>query len=108
MKFFATTARAAVPALALAVISVPAARAAYVVTFVQSGSDVVATGSGSIDTTDLVNFSGHVVQSEILSVISLEFIGGQSPGDNFSGISGPAAFTTLSSGPGFNASSFER
>jgi hypothetical protein len=39
--------------LALGAISAPSAQAAYVVTFDEVGSDVVETGSGSLDLTDL-------------------------------------------------------
>ncbi len=39
--------------LALGAVSVPSAQAAYVITFQQVGSDVVETGSGSLDLADL-------------------------------------------------------
>jgi PEP-CTERM motif len=103
MRFRDLMIRGVVPALALAVISIHTARAGYIVTFQQSGSDVVATGSGSIDTAGLSDFSSHFLQPTIISSISAEFIGGQSAGGDWSGITGPAAFTNLSSGPGMSA-----
>jgi hypothetical protein len=42
--------------LALGAISAPSAQAAYVVTFDEVGSDVVETGSGSLDLTDLASW----------------------------------------------------
>jgi hypothetical protein len=39
--------------LALGAVLAPSAQAAYVITFQQVGSDVVETGSGSLDLTDL-------------------------------------------------------
>ncbi len=45
--------------------SAPSAQAAYIVTLVQQGPNVVATGSGSIDLTDLVNFAGTLESSGI-------------------------------------------
>jgi hypothetical protein len=43
-------------------LSAPSAQAAYVVTLTQDGSDIVAIGGGTIDTTDLVfGFSGLAV-----------------------------------------------
>ena len=48
-----TTKLASAAILALAALCAPSAQAAYVITFQQVGSDVVETGGGSLDLTDL-------------------------------------------------------
>lgn len=51
-----TTYLASIGFLALAALSAPSARAAYLVTFEEVGSDVVEVGGGTIDLTDLEVF----------------------------------------------------
>ncbi len=71
------------------------AHASFILTFTESGGNVVATGTGSIDTAALTDFSGHALSSNISDGFSLEFTGsGNSVGGDWSGISGPTTFTT--------------
>lgn len=98
----------------LLVLGAPAAHAGYVVTFTESGSDVVATGSGTIDTTDLTALGNTANNSMVFpdsSYGSLEFTGYVAAGnqsDNvtlFVAASGPEVFgtgdeTAASSGTG--------
>jgi hypothetical protein len=87
---FRTTAIAAA-ALALAQLASPA-QAAYIVSLQQVGANVVATGSGSIDITDLSiipnTFAVAPVISPTIGVLYLS-VGN---GDLYSSISGPSEF----------------
>jgi hypothetical protein len=87
----------------LGVATAPKAEAAYVAYLFQDGSNVVGTGSGSIDTTDLSfieSFSPPVQVNASAGYLGL----GQSGGTDtvYGSISGP---TTFGSGGAFNASS---
>ncbi|HEX3357330.1 MAG TPA: hypothetical protein VHS31_10205 [Tepidisphaeraceae bacterium] len=92
---------------AMSLLTVPAARASYTITVQQVGSDVVATGSGSLNTagtsiltTGSTNSAVDSAQASILlGPASQEFITVLQP------VSGPAAFgsgapTAASSGSG--------
>ncbi len=70
------------------------ARAAYTVIFEQVGSDVVATGSGSIDLTGLEPFgAGPSESSEIYPSLGVEIVSGNGVGVGiYTGISGPTSF----------------
>jgi PEP-CTERM motif len=72
-------------------LSAPSARAGYVVDLTQQGSNVVATGSGTIDTTGLTIFEpGSIIN---LIVPSLGIIAsGLAPVTIYNGFTGPASF----------------
>jgi hypothetical protein len=85
----------------------PPAQAAYVVTLNQVGSNVVATGSGSLDLSGLNFVGGNTAPAQIESHFGLIFTGSSSPEpDLYTGITGPASFgsgsppTRASSGSG--------
>jgi hypothetical protein len=85
---------------AMILFAVPAARAAYIISFQQIGPNVVATGSGTLDTTSLtlVNFgSGNapLVQPNTATVL----VGTDSLLYNYSGITGPSSFGAGASHP---------
>ena len=83
--------------IALLGLCVPASRAEYIMSVQQVGSNVVTTGSGTLDTTNLTldvtgDSHGEMIASEgILAVGSSIF----QPADAWHGVSGPAGF-----GPG--------
>ena len=75
----------------------PRAQAAYVVSIEQVGSDVVATGSGSINFDALALFGDEIDPSLISASDGALIIGPTTPTDNayYSGVTGPAiAFGT--------------
>ena len=83
------------------------ARASYIVTFSEVGLNVVANGSGSIDTTGLTpagsffDPTGFIIPANALEITQPENTGGQ----EWSGITGPTSFgsggqTNASSGSG--------
>jgi hypothetical protein len=91
----------AFPAAVLVLVSPHAAMAQVIVNFQQIGGNVVATGSGSIDTTNLTlvgntNNSAFVWANFPLggSIFSTAIIGGTAivPEDVYSGITGPSNF----------------
>jgi hypothetical protein len=62
--------------LALGAISAPSAQAAYVVTFDEVGSDVVETGAGSLDLTDLsVGTFGFARDASVTPILGRFFSG---------------------------------
>ncbi len=88
--------RSLLASAALAVVGAPGAHAAYVVTFQQDGADVVATGSGSLDVTELDAFGeGPANGSQIDPSVGVEIITPDAVSEAFKGISGPTSF-----GPG--------
>jgi hypothetical protein len=71
------------------------ANAAYTITFSQVGSDVVASGSGSLDLAGLSPDGGGTVADEFLYPAGgLDFIGGSvgASVSNYVGFTGPASF----------------
>ena len=72
----------------------PPAQAAYVVTLNQVGSNVIATGSGSLDLTGLNFAGGNTAPAQIEAHFGLIFTGSSSPEpvDLYTGITGPASF----------------
>ena len=87
--------------------SAPSAQAAYTVTLVQQGANVVARGSGSIGTRSL-RFHGHSGAVAAITPSSGTIltgpIGGEAPQavDTYTGFTGPMSF---GSGPAILASS---
>lgn len=81
---------------AVIVLAPMAASANYVLSVDQVGANVVATGSGTIDTTDLTDFSAHDLGSSAISLgssASVLFTGSNSAGGDYSGLFGPNDFT---------------
>ena len=82
--------------LALAAGFALTAQAAYTVTLVQQGPDVVASGSGSIDLTDLsfehnLNNSAFIIPNDALIYTGPSFPV-VSPLDRYTGLTGPTSF----------------
>jgi hypothetical protein len=94
-KRLKTLALVGLPLLCTASLFTTPARAEFVVTFAQSGSNVVATGSGSINTSAL-SFEGVGTASGVGIVPSFNqlFINPNGTGDFYTGISGPGNFGT--------------
>ena len=81
----------------------PSAQAGYVVDFTQQGSNVVASGSGSIDLTGLTFYGEYVnVAAGLVPSVAFENTGTSADIDAYAGITGPMSF---GSGTGTNASS---
>lgn len=88
---------------ALALCSVPSARAVYVLTLQEVGPDVVVTGSGSIDTTGLF-FTGVTLSSIGAGIdpgATTLFAGG--PGTDIRIYGGPAGPSSFGAGSNFVA-----
>ncbi len=86
----------AVLGLALALSLGGPARAGYVVNVTESGGNVVATGSGTIDTTDLTSAGGGFSFPQFGAGSDIALFG-PVPGPTaelFSGLSGPSSFGT--------------
>jgi hypothetical protein len=96
--------------LALAAGFALQAQAAYTVTLEQQGPDVVATGSGSIDLTDISFFAVGNAQAGVFPLAGRILTGPTSAtADLYTGFSGPASFggggpTFANSGSGDTAS----
>lgn len=60
-------------------LSAPPAQAGYLVTLTQQGSDVVATGSGTIDLTDLSLNSTLSFEGDFLIPLSATIVAGTGP-----------------------------
>ena len=93
--------------LGLGAMSTPGAQAAYVAIFQEVGSDVVETGSGSIDVTDLTKAGFFVVNSaEVRPNLPAYFSGAPGVSGDFyfgtslSGIWGPGNDTSTSPSSG--------
>ena len=86
-------------ALAAVLAAATPARAAYTVTFSQAGSDVVASGNGTIDRNGLTLVSIFPNQEPfVFPALSAEATGATSTVDTYAGsVSGPTSF-----GPGFS------
>src|ERR1019366_6569898 len=96
-----------IAACALLGSTVAANASSYIVTLEQVGSNVVATGSGSIDTTDLTFIGSGVNQRVIQPAFAFIAVGpwAEPSADTYKGVVGPSSFggggTTLpSSGTG--------
>lgn len=79
-------------ALTLLLVGLGQAKAGFIITFAQSGSDVVATGDGSLNLTALTLQDSAV---NVQAVIGPSLIENGTPGSNvyyFTGITGPADF----------------
>jgi hypothetical protein len=94
-RSFLATVAVAIPAmLIVSGLSAPSAQAGYVVTLTQVGSNVVASGSGTIDLTDLTFFLDNTGkasqvfphQGTIITGLALPFV------DLYQGLSGPFGF----------------
>jgi hypothetical protein len=69
------------------------ASASVIITLEQVGSNVVATGSGSLDTTDLMKVPSGSLPALTYPSLAVLLIGGGSSYDGYeNGISGPASF----------------
>jgi hypothetical protein len=83
-------------------LSAPPAQAGYIVTLEQVGSNVVATGSGTIDLADLT-FNAHFGGNPAGIVPNIGFIKTglttPQPQDQYSGFTGPAVFGPPTAGP---------
>jgi hypothetical protein len=85
-------------ALGLCAGFTPPAQAAYTVTLVQQGPDVVATGSGTIDLTGLIFVGSSGGDEAIISGgLGIIVVGPVpfTPSDGYGGYSGPIAFGNL-------------
>ncbi len=69
------------------------ARASYIVTYAEVGSDVVATGAGSIDTTDLTDESDFFIGALVVPEFALAVTGSPDAvtGQDWGDISGPTS-----------------
>jgi hypothetical protein len=74
----------------------PSAQAGYTVTLTQQGSNVVASGSGTIDLTDLSFFSGDTINSGMVprdgAITTGPTIGPILGTFVYSGVTGPTSF----------------
>lgn len=87
--------RLAPPCLAasLALLAAGMAHAStFTVTLAQSGPDVVATGTGTIDLTGLTSFGTFVTNNEMYPDHGIIGVGGTASKDTYSGESGPFSF----------------
>lgn len=77
-------------------LGAPPAKAAYIVTLMQQGANVVATGSGTVDTADLTLLGSITGPNAVINPsegeIALQLTNTQQPFNLFSGIMGPASF----------------
>jgi hypothetical protein len=77
-------------------LSAPAARANYIVTLTQRGSDVVKTGNGSLDLTALHSFIIGGEEGRINALVGLVVLGPTSPLNQpiavYRGLTGPSSF----------------
>src|SRR5271156_1164550 len=100
--FAARIGRAALAATIAALLSAPQARAGYIVTLEQVGSDVVANGSGEIDLTNLIDKGSADDRGALVPTTATIITGPYSPDDYYTGLTGP---TNFGSGYGGVASS---
>ena len=92
--------------LLVIVISALSASAEMIITLVEQGNDLVATASGSFNTTDLTldsSTSGPYI-APVSGVLHLGGDGSYATRDTFSSISGPSNFGTGSGGPASSSS----
>lgn len=88
-------------------VAAPPARAAYTVTLKQQGNDVVASGSGTLDTAGLSGPFGITAATGTIPNLAYILTGPQGGGsiDTYAGVAGPTSFgsgggTPASSGSG--------
>jgi hypothetical protein len=102
----ANAARAVCLTGAMAILAVPA-RAGYIISIQQVGSDVVATGSGSLDTTGL-NFSRNSAAQGLINANEAQvYLGPTTPTANtqYGGVTGPLTLGTLNANNFFSSGS---
>ena len=68
------------------------AQAAYVVTFSETGNNVTASGSGTIDLAGLTFITSGATLSEVAPTFATEATGGAGNVDEYSGATGPFSF----------------
>jgi hypothetical protein len=77
-------------------LGAPPAKAAYIVTLMQQGSNVVATGSGTVNTVDLTQGPTITGPNALINPnegeLALQLTNMQQPFNLFTGITGPASF----------------
>jgi hypothetical protein len=73
-------------------LSVAPAQAGYVVTLTQEGTDVVATGSGPIDLTNLIYQDSAQDRGALVPKTATIITGPLSPDDYYTGLTGPTNF----------------
>ena len=80
--------------VAISLLAVPTARAAYTITIDQVGPDVVATGSGAINTSGLIDTNHQTAQSGVQPVSGAVVVGPTSFQNvvYFESVSGPSTF----------------
>lgn len=73
----------------------PSARAAYIMDLTQQGGDVVATGSGTIDLTDLSLLGPEFFPTYVAPDVAQLFVGPSMAAQTaYAGLNGPASFGT--------------
>lgn len=68
------------------------AHAAVIMSLEQVGADVVATGTGTVDLTDLTFESSYTLSAEMVPSVAILLEGGGGEYDIYKGISGPSSF----------------
>ena len=68
------------------------AEASVVIDISQVGSDVVATGSGTVDLTDLAFVGSSIIPVEIFPIPAIVVVGSGGPHDTYTGLIGPTSF----------------
>lgn len=77
-----------------ALVTCGVSQAAYAIYIYQDGPDVIASGSGTVNTTALTNSGGHASSvSQVLPDIGIAWIG-SGPWTSYSVIAGPVGFGT--------------
>lgn len=96
MRNVKTAAAVALAVLAVGMATAPQAQAAYIETLEQVGGDVVATGSGSIDLTDLTFNDSETSLSSIAPVVGEILLGSavSEQVSTYGGATGPSNFGT--------------
>jgi hypothetical protein len=86
----------AILGLAMALSVGVQSRAGFIVNLTESGGDVVATGSGTLDTAALTNLGNGSGEAQLDGSLDVALFGTSSTvvADLYSGISGPSAFGT--------------
>jgi hypothetical protein len=93
MRIWGTAALGVLTVLGLGAGIAPRAEAAYIMTVEQAGSNVVATGSGSIDVTALIRYNSESAQAGILNGVGI-VIGSPGTSQEYVVISGPYSFAS--------------
>jgi hypothetical protein len=83
----------ALATLGLGLASVDKAEAAYIAYLYQDGGNVVGTGSGSLDTSDLTNFGGEAATNSVNASLGYLHLDDQTDNANaFGVVTGPLSF----------------